>query len=82
MDTALPWVRSNTPATREVDWMNSCRHNKNATDIPAFIREKNMFSPSLRSFEYLVRITTEASKLKTLYSDQPYSLVSDAALLL
>ncbi len=51
-DTALPWVHSNTPATREVDWMNGSRHNKNAsrqtdrrTEIPAFIREKNMFRP-------------------------------------
>ncbi len=46
-NTALPWVCSNTPATREVDWMNDSRHNKNAnrhTD-PAFIREKNTFSP-------------------------------------
>ncbi len=30
-----------------------------------------MFSPSLRSFEYSVLITTEASKLKKWYSDQP-----------
>ncbi len=32
--------------------------------IPAFIREKNMLSPSLRSLEYSVLITNEASKLK------------------
>jgi len=46
--TALPWVRSNTPAMREVDWMNGSQHNTNAnrqTEIPDFIREKNMFSP-------------------------------------
>ncbi len=35
---------------REVDWMNGSRHNKNAnrqidSEISAFIREKNMFSP-------------------------------------
>ncbi len=47
--------------------MNGSRHNKNAnrhTEIPAFIREKNMFSPSLRSFKYSVLITTKASQLK------------------
>ncbi len=33
-----------------------------------------MFSPSLRSFEYSVLITTEASKLKKWYSDQPYAI--------
>ncbi len=67
-------VRSNTPAMRKVNWMNSSRHNKNANrckEIPAFIREKNMFCPSIRSFEYSVLITTEASKLKKWYSDQP-----------
>ncbi len=31
-----------------------------------------MFSPSLRSFEYSMLITTEASKIKKWYSDQPY----------
>jgi len=64
-DTALSWVRRNTPATREVDWMSGSRHNKNAnrcTEITAFIREKNRFSTSLRSFEYSVLIITEASK--------------------
>ncbi len=55
-DTALPWVRSNTPATREViGWM--------VLDIIK-MQAKNMFSPSLRSFEYSMLITTEASKLK------------------
>ncbi len=47
--------------------MQTDRH----TEIPAFIREKNMFSPSLQSFEYSVLITTEASKLKKWYLDQP-----------
>ncbi len=67
-------LRSNTPTTREVDWMKCSRHNKNVnrhTEIPAFIREKNMFSPSLRSFKYSVLITTKASQLKKWYSDQP-----------
>ncbi len=39
--------------------------------MPDFIREKNVFSPSLWSFEYSVLIITEASKLKKFYSDQP-----------
>ncbi len=41
------------------------------TDIPDFIREKNVFSPFLWSFEYSVLIITEASTLKIFYSDQP-----------
>ncbi len=41
------------------------------TEIPAFIREKNMFGPSLWGFEYSMLIYTEASKLKKWYSDQP-----------
>ncbi len=50
-DTALSWVCRNSPAMREVDWMNGFRHNKNAnrdrhTDISAFIREKNVQPPS------------------------------------
>ncbi len=28
LDTALPWVLSNTPAKCEVDWMNGCRDNR------------------------------------------------------
>ncbi len=39
-DSALPWVRSNTPATHEVDWMHGSRHNKNAnrqTDTHRFL---------------------------------------------
>ncbi len=27
LETALPWVLSNTPAKCEVDWMNECRDN-------------------------------------------------------
>ncbi len=69
---------SNTPATREFDWMNGSRHNKNAsrqTDAQRFLPllERKIFSgPSLRSFEYSMLIYTEASKLKKWYSDQPY----------
>ncbi len=54
-NTALPWVRSNTPATREVDWMNGSRHNKNAsrqTDAQRFLPllERIICSvPSLRT---------------------------------
>ncbi len=69
---------SNTPATREVDWMNgSDERNKNAsrqTDAQRFLlllERKICSGPSLRSFEYSVLITTEASKLKKWYSDQP-----------
>ncbi len=67
------WVRSNTPATSEVDWMNGSRHNKNAsrqtdrrTEIPAFIREKNMFRPlppKLRIFDVDLYRSFEAQKM-------------------
>ncbi len=74
-NTAISWVRSNTPATREVDWMNSSRHNKNAnrqTDaqIVLLLLERRICSAP--HTEYLVLITTEASKLKKWYSAQPY----------
>ncbi len=64
------------PQQHKVDWMNGSRHNKNAnrqtdTEIPDFIREKNMFSPSLRSSEYSVLITSEASKLKNYIRTSP-----------
>ncbi len=62
--------RSNTPAMREVDWMNGSWHNKNAsrqTDAQRFLpllERKICSGPSLRSFEYSMLIYTEASKLK------------------
>ncbi len=72
-DTALPWVHSNTPATREIDWMNGSRHNKNAsrqtdrrTEIPAFIRERNMFRPlppKRRIFDVDLYQSFEAQKM-------------------
>ncbi len=67
--------RSNTPAMREVDWMNGSRHNKNAnrqTYAQRFLpllERKICSGPSLRSFEYSMLIYTEASKLKKWYSD-------------
>ncbi len=64
---------ANTPATREVDWMNGSGHNKNAsrqtdrrTEIPAFIREKNMFRPippKLRIFDVDLYRSFEAQKM-------------------
>ncbi len=62
--------RSNTPATREVDWMNGSRHNTNAsrqTDTQRFLpllERKICSGPSLRSFEYSMLVYTKASKLK------------------
>lgn len=51
---------------REVDWKNGSRHNKNSnrhTEIPAFIRDKNMFSTLLRSSKNGIRYSPTLSGL-------------------